>query len=179
MNLSDLYADPGARTRRKRIGRGQGSGKGKTSGFGQKGAKSRTGHHKMPRTFMGGQTPIQMQLPYKRGFKNAFRLPRYEVNLEQLAGFEANTAVTPDFLVEQGIIRDTTMPVVILNRGAITVPLTVRAHRVSKSAQAAIEAAGGAVQIIEEDGTRNNIQPGRPGGPRAPKTERKTPISGS
>jgi large subunit ribosomal protein L15 len=179
MNLSDLYPDVGARRARKRIGRGQGSGYGKTSGFGTKGAKARTGHHKTKRTFMGGQTPIQMQLPYKRGFKNAFRLPRYEVNLEQLAGLDANTEVTPDLLVDEGIIRDTTMPVVILNRGTVSVPLTVRAHRVSKSAQAAIEAAGGSVQIIEEDGTRNNIQPGRPGAPRAPKTERKTPISGS
>jgi large subunit ribosomal protein L15 len=179
MNLSDLYPDVGARRARKRIGRGQGSGYGKTSGFGTKGAKARTGHHKTKRTFMGGQTPIQMQLPYKRGFKNPFRLPRYEVNIEQLAGFEANAEVTPDALVEQGIIRDTTMPVVILNRGTVSVPLTVRAHRVSKSAQAAIEAAGGAVQIIEEDGTQNGIQPGRPGGPRAPKTERKTPVSGS
>lgn len=179
MNLSDLYPDVGARTRRKRIGRGQGTGKGKTSGFGQKGSKARTGHHKVPRTYMGGQTPIQMQLPYKRGFKNPFRLPRYEINIEQLEGFDANTEVTPALLVEHGLIRDTTMPVVILNRGTVSVPLTVRAHRVSKSAQAAIEAAGGAVQIIEEDGTQNGIQPGRPGGPRAPKTERKRPISGN
>ncbi len=179
MNLSDLYPDVGARTKRKRIGRGEGSGTGKTSGFGTKGAKSRTGHHKAKRGFMGGQTPIHLQLPYKRGFKNAFRLPRYEVNLEQLDGFEANAEVTPAALVERGIIRDTTMPVVVLNRGAVTVPLTVRAHRVSKSAQAAIEAAGGAVQIIEEAGTQNGIQPGRPGGARAPRTERKVPISGS
>src|SRR5436189_227960 len=73
MNLSDLYSPAGARSKRKRIGRGHGSGHEKTAGFGQKGAKARTGHHKMPRHKMGGQTPIQQQLPYKRGFKNPFR----------------------------------------------------------------------------------------------------------
>jgi large subunit ribosomal protein L15 len=179
MNLSDLASPYGTHKPRKRIGRGAGSGHGKTSGFGQKGQKARTGHHKVARHFMGGQTPIQMQLPYKRGFKNYWRVPTYEVSLERLAAFDAGTVVTPDLLVEHRIIRDTTMPVVVLNGGDLTVALTVHAHRISKSAQAAIEAAGGSVQIIEESGTRNNIQPGRPGGPPAPKTERKTPISGS
>src|SRR5438067_7304207 len=127
MNLSDLAAPYGARTKRKRIGRGAGSGHEKTGGFGTKGAKARTGHHKMPRHKMGGQTPIQQQLPYKRGFKNPFRLPVYEVSLGRLDDFEANTTVTPDLLVEHGIIRDTTMPVVVLNTGELTVPLTVHA----------------------------------------------------
>jgi len=173
MNLSDLQSPYGARTERKRIGRGHGSGHEKTAGFGQKGQKARTGHHKVRRTFMGGQTPIQQQLPYKRGFKNIFRQPIYEVSLDRLAVFEANTTVTPDLLVEHGIIRDTTIPVVILNNGELTTPLTVHAHRVTKGAQAAIEAAGGTVQILTDSGVHNNIQPGRPGGPPAVRTDKK------
>ena len=177
MNLSDLSAPYGARRGRKRIGRGHGSGKGKTSGFGTKGQKSRTGHHKTARHFMGGQTPIQMQLPYKRGFKNYWRLPVYEVALERLAEFDANTVVTPDLLVEHRIIRDLSMPVVILNNGELDVALTVHAHRFTKSAQAAIEAAGGSVQVLDLTTVENPLPPGRPGGLPAPKTERKTPIS--
>jgi len=176
MNLSDLSSPYGARRERKRIGRGHGSGHEKTAGFGQKGQKSRTGHHKVARHFMGGQTPIQMQLPYKRGFKNYWRLPVYEVGLDQLAVFDANTTVTPDLLIEQGIVRDKSLAVVILNNGDVTVPLTVHAHRFTKSAQAAIEAAGGSVQVLDLSSVENPIQPGRPGGLPAPKTERKTPV---
>ena len=182
MNLSDLSSPFGARTNRKRIGRGHGSGHEKTAGFGQKGAKARTGHHKMARTFMGGQTPIQMQLPYKRGFKNRFRLPTYEISLEQLAAFEADTEVTPALLVEHDIIRTADRQIVILGGAeavALEHPLTVHAHRITKSARAAIEAAGGTVQILEPADYVTTLRPGRPGGPPAPKTERKRPHSGS
>jgi large subunit ribosomal protein L15 len=178
MNLSDLSSPFGARTRRKRIGRGHGSGHEKTAGFGQKGQKARTGHHKSARHKMGGQTPIQMQLPYKRGFKNLFRLHYYELSLDQLAGLSPDTVVTPEVLVEEGILRDRTQPIVILAGSAdLALPaLTVHAHRVSKSAQATIEAAGGSVQLLDRSDYESTIQPGRPGGPPAVQTSRKTPI---
>jgi len=178
MNLSDLSSPYGTTRNRKRIGRGHGSGHEKTSGFGQKGQKARTGHHKSAPHFMGGQTPIQMQLPYKRGFKNYWRLPVFEVSLEQLGVFDADTVVTPDLLVERGIIRDKSMPVVVLNNGELQAALTVHAHRFTKSAQAAIEAAGGSVQVLDLSGVENPIPVGKPGGLPAPKTQRKTPISG-
>ena len=182
MNLSDLSSPAGARTKRKRIGRGHGSGHEKTAGFGQKGQKARSGHHKTPRHKMGGQTPIQMQLPYKRGFRNPFRLQYHEVNLDSLVVLAAGTVVTPETLMEADIIRDLTKPIVILNgSGAAPVPasLALHVHRISKSAQAAVEAVGGSVELLERADYQTTIPAGRPGGPPAPRTTRKVPISGS
>jgi large subunit ribosomal protein L15 len=149
MELSDLRAPEGAFTNRKRVGRGPGSGTGKTSGRGQKGQKSRAGHHYMARHFVGGQTPIQQQLPYKRGFKNRFRIEYHTVSLERLAALETEQDVTPEFMVTAGLIRDTTRPVKILGGGDLSQPLRVSAHRFTASAKAAIEAAGGQTTVID------------------------------
>jgi large subunit ribosomal protein L15 len=149
MELSDLRAPEGAFTNRKRVGRGAGSGTGKTSGRGQKGQKARAGHHYMARHFVGGQTPIQQQLPYKRGFKNRFRIEYHTVSLERLAALETEHDVTPEVLVTAGLIRDTTRPVKILGGGELSKPLRVTAHRFTASAKAAIEAAGGQTTVID------------------------------
>ena len=148
MELSDLRPAPGAFTKRKRVGRGHGSGRGKTAGRGTKGQKSRTGHHYASRHFVGGQTPIQQQLPYKRGFKNHFRIEYHIVSLERLMAVEIDGPITPDLLVTAGLIRDTTRPVKILGTGEVSRPVQVTAHRFSASARAAIEAAGGQATVI-------------------------------
>jgi large subunit ribosomal protein L15 len=149
MELSDLRAPEGAFTNRKRVGRGPGSGTGKTAGRGQKGQKARSGHHYMARHVVGGQTPIQQQLPYKRGFKNRFRVEYHIVSLERLDALETEHDVTPELLVTAGLIRDTTRPVKILGGGALSKPLRVTAHRFTASAKAAIEAAGGQATVID------------------------------
>ncbi len=149
MELSDLRAPSGAVTKRKRIGRGHGSGSVKTAGRGQKGQKSRSGHHYMPPQFVGGQTPIQQQLPYKRGFKNLFRKSYVLVSLDSLIMLDTEADVTPELLVAAGLIRDTDKPIKVLNGdGAVDRAMRVSAHRFSASARQAIEAAGGQVTII-------------------------------
>jgi len=149
MELSDLHSPPGAFKKRKRVGRGPGSGTGKTAGRGQKGQKSRSGHHYMPAHFVGGQTPLQQQLPYKRGFKNNFKKVFVLVNLDQLAAIETEGDLTPDVLVAAGLIRNTRTPVKILaGEGEVTRALRVSAHKVSVSARQAIEAAGGSVTLL-------------------------------
>jgi len=151
MELSDLRSPAGAFNKRKRVGRGAGSGTGKTSGRGQKGQKSRSGHHFMARHFEGGQTPIQQQLPYKRGFKNRFRVEYTTVSLERLAAVEIEGELTLDALVTAGLIRDTKHPVKILGGGELDRPIRVQAHRFSASARQAIEAAGGQVTLIDRE----------------------------
>ncbi len=149
MELSDLHAPEGAFTPRKRVGRGHGSGTGKTAGRGQKGQKARSGHHYMARHFMGGQTPIQQQLPYKRGFKNPFRVEWHIVSLERLAALDQSGAITPELMVTAGLIRDTERPVKVLGGTTLSQPLQVSAHRFTASAREAIEAAGGQVTVLE------------------------------
>ncbi len=149
MELSDLRAPGGAVTKRKRVGRGHGSGSVKTAGRGQKGQKSRSGHHFMAPQFVGGQTPIQQQLPYKRGFKNHFRKTYVLVNLDSLTLLDGDADVTPELLVAAGLIRDTDKPIKVLNGdGPLDRALRVSAHRFSASARQAIEAAGGQVTLI-------------------------------
>jgi large subunit ribosomal protein L15 len=150
MKLSDLRPPKGANKDRKRVGRGHGSGHVKTAGKGTKGQKARSGGNVPPR-FMGGQTPIHQQLPYKRGFTNIWKTEYHVVNLEQLvgAGLEANSEVTPQVLVERGLLRDTQKPVKILGDGNLDLALHVAAHKVSAGAREKIEAAGGSVKIIE------------------------------
>jgi large subunit ribosomal protein L15 len=150
MKLSDLRMPAGANKDRKRVGRGAGSGHGKTAGKGTKGQKARTGGNVHPR-FQGGQTPIQQQLPYKRGFTNIWKVRYNVVNLSQLASdeIEAGTELTPESLHKMGIMRNSALPLKILGDGEITSALHITAHKVSESARQKIEAAGGSVTLID------------------------------
>lgn len=148
IGLNNLKAPPGATHKKKRVGRGPGSGLGKTSGRGNKGQKSRSGYSGM-RGFEGGQMPLHRRLP-KRGFTNIFKREWAEVNLADLEkAFDAGATVTPESLVERGLIRRAMQKsVVILGRGELKKSLTVSAHRFSKSAKEKIEAAGGKAEVI-------------------------------
>jgi large subunit ribosomal protein L15 len=148
VKLNDIVAPNGANKDRKRVGRGHGSGHGKTAGRGTKGQKARTGGNVHPR-FMGGQTPIHQQLPYKRGFTNIWSQRYNIINLEQLAGLEKGTEISPESLLTMGLLRDTDRPVKVLGDGELGVALSVSAHKVSEGARQKIEAAGGTVNIIE------------------------------
>ena len=146
IGIHDLRPAAGATHYRKRVGRGPGSGHGKTAGRGSKGQKSRSGYRHQ-RGFEGGQMPLHRRVP-KRGFTNIFRVEYDVVNLSDLAGFEAGTAVTVDTLIERRLARKT-RPVKILGDGEIGKALTVSAHKFSASAQAKIEAAGGRCEVIQ------------------------------
>jgi large subunit ribosomal protein L15 len=152
LSLSNLQpAQP--RTERKRIGRGLGSGKGRYSGRGIKGQKARSGSHKMPRGFEGGQMPIDMRLGKLRGStsKDAmpigpFRTYSQPVNVAALEErFDAGAEVTPEALKAAGLIRKVSVDVKVLGVGELTKAVAVSAHGFSKSAVAKIEAAGGSV----------------------------------
>ena len=135
MRLHELKPAPGARSVRRRVGRGIGSGLGKTSGRGQKGQKSRSGGGKGPH-FEGGQTPLQRRLP-KRGFTNIFKKVYNEVKLEALNRFEEGTVVTPELMMEAGIVRRIGSDLIkVLGDGNIEKALTVQAHGFTKSAAA-------------------------------------------
>ena len=146
MKLHELTPAPGARTAEKRLGRGTGTGLGKTSGKGHKGQWARSGGGVRP-GFEGGQMPLYMRLP-KRGFTNHFATVYSEVNLEQLNGFEDGTVVTPELLLEAGIIKKTLDGVKVLGNGELTRKLTVKAAKFSKSAEEKINAAGGSFEVI-------------------------------
>jgi large subunit ribosomal protein L15 len=149
MKLNDLMPNPGSKKDRKRVGHGISAGQGKTSGRGTKGQASRTGEG--PRLYhQGGNLPFYRRLPFMRGegFTPINRVEYQEVNLSQLARFEAGVEVTPEVLAQAAIIKKATAPVVIMGDGEVTVALKVRAHRVTKSAKAKIEAAGGTVETI-------------------------------
>ena len=148
MKLHELRPKPGAKRPRKRVGRGIAAGQGKTAGRGTKGQNARSGGGVRP-YFEGGTLPLYRRLPYKRGFKPLNRVEYNEVNLDQLAErFEANAEVTPETLAAVGLVSEPKNPVVLLGRGEISVPLKVKVHRISKSARAKIEAAGGTVELI-------------------------------
>lgn len=147
MKLHDLRPAEGSTKKRKRVGRGTGSGKGKTSTRGTKGQNSRTGGG-VRLTFEGGQLPLVKRLPKLRGFNNRFKVEYQAINLDTLERlFEENGAVSPESLAGFGIgsAKD---PIVILGRGEINKPLTIKAHRVSESARTKIEAAGGSIEIL-------------------------------
>jgi len=145
MNLSNIHAPKKATTKRKRVGRGMGSGMGKTSTRGHKGQRSRTGS-RMIRGFEGGQMPLHRRMP-KRGFTNIFRKEYAIVSLERLAELGEST-ITPEVLRKAGIVK-TKHPVKILGDGELTVALTVSAHKFSKSAQEKITKAGGKVEVLQ------------------------------
>jgi large subunit ribosomal protein L15 len=146
MKLYELQPAEGAKKTPKRIGRGIGSGMGKTSTKGHKGQKARSGGGKGP-AFEGGQTPLQRRLP-KRGFTNKFKRELVEVNLDKLNLFDNGAEVTPDVLLEKGIIKKKADGVKILGNGNITKKLTVKSNGFSKSAIAKIEKAGGKAEVI-------------------------------
>ncbi len=148
MKLHDLRPNPGAKKKRKRVGRGIAAGQGKTAGRGTKGQGARSGGGKGP-YFEGGQLPLARRLPFKRGFTNIRKIYYKPVNLEQLAQFDFDGAdVTPEILTAVGLLKKVTDPVVVLGSGELSVALTVKAHRFSASAKEKIEAAGGTVEII-------------------------------
>ncbi|MBL7574497.1 LSU ribosomal protein L15P [Peptoniphilus asaccharolyticus DSM 20463] len=149
MKLHDLRPAEGGGVRaKKRLGRGIGSGTGKTAGRGHKGQNARSGGGVRP-GFEGGQMPLFRRLP-KRGFTNNFAKEWAIVNLEALNVFEEGTEVTPELLIEQGLVkaRKAKDGVRILGNGEINVKLTVKAQHISKSAAEKIEAAGGKAEVI-------------------------------
>ena len=149
MNLSNIRAPKKAAEKRKRVGRGMGSGMGKTSTRGHKGQRSRTGS-RMIRGFEGGQMPLHRRMP-KRGFTNIFRKEFNIVSLARLAalGAELHAApITPDVLRKAGVIK-AKLPVKILGDGELTVAITVHAHKFSRSAQEKITKAGGKVEVLQ------------------------------
>jgi large subunit ribosomal protein L15 len=146
MKLHELQPAPGSRKERNRVGRGIGSGNGKTSGRGQKGQNARSGGG-VRIGFEGGQTPLFRRLP-KRGFTNINRKEYAVVNLDKLNRFEDGTEVTPELLLETGVISKLKSGVKILGKGQIEKKLTVKAHKFSSSAKEAIEAAGGKTEVI-------------------------------
>ena len=147
MKLHDLQPMPGSNKNRKRVGRGTSSGHGKTAGRGVRGQNSRAGGAKGP-YFEGGQLPLVRRLPFKRGFFNPFRIEYAPINVEGLSAFEAGSEVTPATLVAAGLLKSERLPVVILGNGELDRPLTVKAHRFSKTARSKIEAAGGKVEEL-------------------------------
>jgi large subunit ribosomal protein L15 len=145
-DLHKLSRPEGANKGRKRLGRGPGSGTGKTSGKGHKGQKARTGHHGIPAWFEGGQMPLQRRVP-KRGFTNPFRVEYEIVNVSQLEAL-SESDITLEVLIGHRLAKKNKL-VKILGDGDLKRKLTVHAHKVSESARAKIEAAGGSVQVME------------------------------
>ena len=151
MNVGTIRAIPGARHRKKRVGRGIGSGHGKTSTRGQKGQRSRTGEGKRP-GFEGGRNPLIRRLP-KRGFRQKATgrpLPFEIVNLRQLNRFQDGERVTPERLHEAHLINHPTRIVKLLGDGTLTKRVTIVVHRVSESAKAKVAKAGGSLELIDK-----------------------------
>jgi len=148
VKLDDLKSAPGAFKSRKRVGRGHGSGNVMTAGKGTKGQKSRSGGKVRP-GFEGGQNPIYRRMPYKRGFKNPFRIEYEIVNLGRLEELGLIDPITPESLFERGVIRDSQALLKILADGDISTSIHVRAHKFSATAREKIEAAGGTAEVIE------------------------------
>jgi large subunit ribosomal protein L15 len=148
IGLNNLKPNPGSTHKKKRVGRGPGSGLGKTAGRGNKGQKSRSGYSGKV-GFEGGQMPLQRRLP-KRGFTNIFKKQWTEITLAKLEeSFEADADVTPDVMHQRGVIAKGKRDVVVLGTGDVTKALRVSAHRFTKSARQKIEAAGGTVTVID------------------------------
>lgn len=146
MKLHDLHPAEGSRKERNRVGRGAATGNGKTSGRGQKGQKARSGGGVRP-GFEGGQLPLFRRIP-KRGFTNINRKEYAVVNLDQLNRFEEGTEVTPELLIETGVVKNAKAGIKVLGNGSLEKKLTVKAHKFSASAAEAIDAKGGAHEVI-------------------------------
>ncbi|MBU2551596.1 MAG: 50S ribosomal protein L15 [Proteobacteria bacterium] len=146
MRLHELKPPKGSRKACKRVGRGEGSGLGKTAGRGQKGQRSRSGASISP-GFEGGQMPMQRRLP-KRGFTNIFKTEFALVNLKDLARFESGSVIDPEGLAAAGLLKKANQLVKLLGEGQIDKPLTLKVHGASAKARAAIEAAGGSVELL-------------------------------
>src|SRR5919197_339599 len=156
LNLSSLKPAQSQKAR-KRIGRGLGSGKGRYSGRGIKGQKSRSGSHKMRVGFEGGQMPIYMRMGKQRGSTSKDAMPigpfstsTVPVNVGSLDAFDNGAEVTPESLVEQGLIKNTKTDVKLLGNGELKKKLTVRVHAISATAREKVEAAGGSVSLLRE-----------------------------
>lgn len=146
MKLGELRKPPGSTRKRKRVGRGPGSGHGKTSTRGHKGQKSRSGY-KSKAYFEGGQMPLSRRLP-KRGFRSPFKREFVIVNLDRLEALTGLERIDPEILQERGIVRKIDLPLKILGGGEIKFAATVAANAFSRSARQKIEAAGGRVEVI-------------------------------
>jgi large subunit ribosomal protein L15 len=146
MKLHQLAPEVGAKKKRKRIGRGPGSGHGKTATKGHKGLLARSGGGKRP-GFEGGQMPLIRRLP-KHGFTNPFRTEYAIVNLKALTGLGAVDPITPQVLIEAGLVKRKLQPVKILGQGDVGKPVVIQAHKFSKSAVEKIVAAGGRAEVI-------------------------------
>jgi large subunit ribosomal protein L15 len=143
----ELRPSSGARHARKRVGRGNASGHGTYSGRGLKGQKARAGGGVKP-GFEGGQLPLVQRMARKRGFTNYFRIEYEPVNLSRLSRFPAGSEVTPETLLQAGLVKDRRRPIKVLGDGNLSAALTVRAHKFSASARQKIEAAGGKVEEV-------------------------------
>jgi len=149
LSLNNLKPAKGSTHKKKRVGRGPGSGLGKTAGRGHKGQKSRSGYSSRP-GFEGGQMPLQRRLP-KRGFTNIFKKEWLEISLAKIEeNFNAGDEITPEILHERGLIKKAKHDVVILGTGDITKALKISAHRFTKTAKEKVENAGGTATIIEK-----------------------------
>ena len=146
MKIADLRPSDGSKRKKKRVGHGVGSGHGKTSCKGHKGQKARSGGTKGP-GFEGGQMPLQRRLP-KRGFKNIFKIEFAVVNLKDINKIEGVDIITPEILIEKGIVKNIKDGVKILGGGELQKPLTIKADAFSASASAKITAAGGKVEVL-------------------------------
>jgi large subunit ribosomal protein L15 len=147
MKLNELMQNNGARTERRRVGRGPGSGLGKTSGKGEKGQKARSGVS-IPATFEGGQLPLYRRLP-KRGFSNAqFKIKYAVINVCDLNKFDDGAVVTPEILHEAGLLKNQLDGVKVLGNGTLEKKLTIKAHKFSKEAVNKIEKSGSTLEVI-------------------------------
>lgn len=150
MKLHDLQPQEGSKKDRLRVGRGHGARRGKTSGRGTKGQGARAG--KPIRLYhQGGNLPFYRRLPFRRGegFTPLHQVEYNEVNLDQLTGFAAGSEITPEALAEARLLRDPRNPIAILGRGNLQAALKLHVHRISKGAQAKVEAAGGSVELLK------------------------------
>jgi large subunit ribosomal protein L15 len=143
MNLSSLRSPEGSRKKRKRIGRGDGSGHGGTSTKGHKGQNARSGGRVRP-GFEGGQMPLSRRLP-KRGFRNPFRKNIITINIDQLKKFPAGSIIDRDALLEVGLVKKAGDGIKVLGKGSIEYPISVKVDMISRGAKSKIEAAGGSV----------------------------------
>jgi large subunit ribosomal protein L15 len=146
MKINELSPAEGSRKKRKRVGRGPGSGHGKTACRGQKGQNSRSGGGVRP-GFEGGQMPLQRRLP-KRGFTNQFKKEFAVINVDDLNRFPADTILEPTVFVKAGLVKKMRDGIKLLGKGEVTHPVNLKIHRASKSAVEKVAAAGGKVELI-------------------------------